>query len=145
MATDFNKLQFQFVGLKTVSFAIIEQAYKKTGETTLQTGIGLGLDVDDHSVLCNVKFEFNRKKEQPFLILEVQGQFEVEPVFFRKLLSEKKKEYVIPKALATHFAVLTIGSARGILHAKTEGTLYNQFLLPTIDVKQMIQEDFVLT
>jgi len=144
MTSDYNKLSFQFVGLNTVSFAIIDQAYKKTGETSLQSGLGFGVDVDDLTIVCNVKFEFSRKKDQPFLILEVQGQFEIEPRAFTDLISQNDGSSLVKANLATHFAVLTLGSARGILHAKTEGTLYNQFLLPTIDVKQMITEDILL-
>ena len=51
--------------------------------------------------------------------------------------------YLVAKGLAVHFAVLTIGSARGILHAKTEGTPFNEFLLPTIDVNNMLEEDVI--
>lgn len=57
---------------------------------------------------------------------------------------QKDGSYLVTQGLATHFAVLTVGSARGILHAKTEGTIYNQYLLPTIDIKEMIQEDIIL-
>tara|TARA_E500000318_G_C3566874_1_gene216067 strand:- start:918 stop:1352 length:435 start_codon:yes stop_codon:yes gene_type:complete len=140
----YNKLGFALVGLKTLSFAIVEQAHKKTGETSLMTQLGFGVDVDDHTLTCNAKFSFEKKKDQPFLILEIQGLFEINKKDFLTKITREDNTYLITQDLATHFAVLTVGSARGVLHAKTEGTIYNQYLLPTINVKNIIQEDVIL-
>ena len=139
----YNKLGFAFTGLRTISFAVIDKAYKKTGETNLMTGLGFGLDSDDHVVTCNTRFSFEKKKDQPFLILEVQALFEIEKDDFLNKVKQDDNTYLVAKDLAVHFAVLTIGSARGILHTKTEGTPYNEFLLPTIDVNKMLEEDVI--
>ncbi len=40
--------------------------------------------------------------------------------------------------------MLTFGTARGILFAKTEGTPYQQLLLPPTNVDAMIKEDYVI-
>jgi hypothetical protein len=39
--------------------------------------------------------------------------------------------------------MLTVGTARGVLHAKTENTKYNRYVLPTINVASMIKNDAV--
>lgn len=139
----YNKLGFALTGLKTESFAIIDTAYKKTGKTNLLTGLGFGLDVDDHVVTCNARFSFEKKEGQPFLLLELHSSFEIEKSDFLNNVKQNDNTYLITKGLAIHFAVLTIGSARGVLHAKTEGTPYNDYLLPTIDVTNMIQDDII--
>lgn len=139
----YNALGFAFTGLRTVSFAIIDKAYKKTGEANLMTELRFGLDVDDQTVTCNVHFSFEKKKDQPFLILEVQALFEIEKDDFLNKVKQDNNTYLVAKGLAVHFAVLTIGSARGVLHAKTEGTPFNEFLLPTIDVNNMLKENIV--
>lgn len=139
----YNKLGFAFTGIRTVSFAIIEAAYKKSGETNLLTGLAYGVDVDDFAITCNARFAFEKKKDQPFLILEIQTIFQIEENDFLTKIKQDDKTYLVTKNLAVHFAVLTIGSARGILHAKTEGTSFNEYLLPTIDVNDMLQEDII--
>lgn len=48
---------------------------------------------------------------------------------------------VIPKGFLRHLAMLTVGTSRGILHAKTEGTCFNKYVLPTINVTLIIKED----
>ena len=101
------------------------------------------MDFGDHVVTCNTRFSFEKKKDQPFLILEVQALFEIEKDDFLNKMKLDDNTYLVAKGLAVHFAVLTIGSARGILHAKTEGTPFNEFLLPTIDVNNMLEEDVI--
>ncbi len=48
---------------------------------------------------------------------------------------------IVPKGLLCHLAMLTVGTSRGILHAKTEGTCFNKYVLPTINVTEIIKED----
>jgi hypothetical protein len=139
----YNKLGFAFVKLRTLSFATIDTAYKKTGNVNLSSGLNFGLDMDKYMITCSAKFSFQNSKNQPFLILEVQGLFEIEKNDFKTKVQKEDGSYLISKGLATHFAVLTIGAARGVLHCKTEGTPYNQYLLPTIDVKQMVSDDLI--
>lgn len=141
--TTYNELGFALTGLRTVSFATIDAANKKTGKTILMTGLGFGLDIDDHVVTCNTRFSFEKKKDQPFLVLELQALFEIEKNDFLSKIKQDNNSYLIAKGLAIHFAVLTIGSARGVLHAKTEGTNYNEYLLPTIDVNSLIPKDVI--
>ena len=48
---------------------------------------------------------------------------------------------IVPKSVITHFCVLTVGTVRGILHSKTEGTNYNGFVVPTINVTELVTGD----
>ena len=137
----YNQLGFALVRLQTESFAIIESAYKKTGEVNLHSQLGFGLDAKESIVSCTVKFSFEKKANQPFLILETTALFKIETNDFKEKVIQEDGSFLIAKALAIHFAVLTVGSARGILHAKTENTVYNDYLLPTIDVNQLVQDD----
>jgi len=139
----YNQLGFLLTGLRTVSFAQIDTAYKKTGETNLLSSLGFGLDIDDHTITCKARFSFEKKKDQPFLILEVESFFKIEKNDFGNKVKQEDNTYFVSKELAMHFAVITVGAARGILHAKTEGTRYNEYLLPTINVKQMIPENVI--
>ncbi|MGO1584789.1 hypothetical protein [Mesonia sp.] len=137
----YNQLGFALSGLRTVSFAQIDAAYKKTGKTDLISSLGFGIDINDHTISCKARFSFEKKKDQPFLILEVESLFKIEKNDFKNKVKQEDNSYLVSKELAMHFAVITVGSSRGILHAKTEGTRYNEYLLPTIDVKQMIPEN----
>jgi hypothetical protein len=47
----------------------------------------------------------------------------------------------IPKGFLAHLAMISVGTARGILHCKTENTIFNNFVLPLVNVASMIPED----
>ena len=140
---NYNQLGFALTGLKTLSFATIESAYKKTGEVNLTSELGFGIDTDKNTISCTAKFSFEKKVNQPFLIIEVQSFFEIEKNDFKTKVKQEDNSYLVVKDLAIHFAVLTVGASRGALHAKTEGTVYNEYLLPTINVKEIVEDDIV--
>lgn len=103
-----------------------------------------GVDEKKHSIHCTTKFEFEHQKNQPFLILEIQALFEIDKNDFESKMKQQNASFLIPKEFAIHFAALKLGATRGILHTKTENSLYNQYLLPTINVVKMVPEDIVL-
>ena len=39
-----------------------------------------------------------------------------------------------------HLSAISIGTARGILHAKTENTAYNKYFLPTININELVSK-----
>jgi hypothetical protein len=50
----------------------------------------------------------------------------------------------IPKELLTHLAVIALGTARGVLHAKTEGTLFNHHIMPVLNLTEVFKDDLLL-
>ena len=50
-------------------------------------------------------------------------------------------QITFPKDFIAHMAMITVGTSRGVLHSKTEGTIFNKYILPTINVAKMIPED----
>jgi hypothetical protein len=44
-------------------------------------------------------------------------------------INEDQKSITFPKAFTDHLLVITTGTLRGALHAKTEDTIFNRFLL----------------
>lgn len=138
---EFNDLGFALVNIKTVQYAIIEEAFRKTGEVKISTDAGYGVSTENRQIVVNLKFRFF-KKETPFISLEVECYFEINKKGW-KLLEQEDGSIVLPKSLVSHLTVLTVGTTRGILHAKTEGTRYNEYILPTINVNEMMEGDVI--
>ena len=68
-------------------------------------------------------------------------EFEVSEKALGSFNKVKEEKYIIPRNFLLHLGVITIGTARGILHSKTEGTKFNKFILPSINLTTMINED----
>ena len=142
---DYNSLGFAFVGLKTTQFATNDKAYRTTGELDLRTNIGFALDEANRILIVEVQFDFFKKKDAPFLKIALQGHFEIDAKGWKQLSDNNDNSIIFPQKLITHFVVLPIGAARGALHAKTEGSIYNTYILPTVNVAEVINKDVIFT
>ena len=92
------------------------------------------------AIACEYRLELIRKKS-PVLVLSVACEFGIEDKYWESLKSKNKKSITFSKKFLQHLAVITVGSLRGVLHAKTEGTEFNNYLLPTINVTEYISEN----
>jgi hypothetical protein len=55
------------------------------------------------------------------------------------------KSLLLPKNFAQHISVITVGTARGVLHAKTEGDILNALILPSINVLDLVPDDVTIS
>ena len=50
---------------------------------------------------------------------------------------------IVPKGFLAHLAMITTGTSRGVLFAKTEATPFSKFIVPTLNVEEMIKKDAI--
>lgn len=101
------------------------------------------MDVENSIITVQIKFTYIFNN-YPFVILNCQCSFMFDDINLKSFANEDGCTYTFPRDLVTHLAVLTVGTARGILHCKTENTNYNKFILPPIDLTKIIKEDLKL-
>jgi len=132
---------FLLQDIQTVQFATFDESFTEDGKTELNTGLKFGIDEKEHliEVIASVKF---LQKKKPFLKLDIACRFTITDEAWNDFL--KDKQIIIPVAFIRHLSVITIGTTRGVLHAKTENTPFQQFLLPAINVQEMITEDLII-
>ncbi len=134
-----DSIQFSIVRVSTEQFAIVEEAFKEGEPINLGTNIRFAVDRSNRvvAVFCQFKFE---QKGIPFLKVEVSNHFLIAPGSWKAFLRDDVTT-VIPKGFLVHLGMITVGTARGVLHTKTEGTRFNEFILPTINVVDIVKED----
>jgi hypothetical protein len=134
---------FSLRKVSTEQFAIIEEGFEEKANIRLGTNIRSGADEKQKmvSVFTFFTFESNSK---PFLIIEAGCHFVLKDDAWGQMLNKDENCLNVPKGILQHLAMLTIGTARGILHAKTEGTCFNKFIIPAINVTEMITEDSII-
>ena len=136
-------VKFSLKQIRTQQFAIIEEAYHDKEKISLSSSINFGSDKENKVIGVFASFKFETKK-QPFLIIEVRVFFQIEDKDWRALFDAKSNTVHFPKGFITHLAMLTVGTARGVLHAKTEGTPFNHYILPPINLTKFIKGDISL-
>ena len=126
--------------IRVDQFAILTDSIPPE-DLSLGFTISFGVAPSIHEVCTTVRFDISHA-ESPLLILELSCFFEIREEDWNKFKQDNK--VIIPKGLLAHFGVHTIGTARGILHCKTEGTQLNAFILPPINVSERITEDIII-
>ncbi len=138
-----KNIKFNFSGLQTNQFAIIKEAYDEEAPIKIKYGVGVDAEKETKSLLFRFRCEFT-VNDNPFLIIAVTGEFKISPEDWKKSLNEDEEVLEIPKGFVLHMGVLTVGAARGILHAKVERTPFFNFVLPTLNLTEVIKEDPVI-
>lgn len=140
-----KNISFRLIGIETTQFAVMEDSYKDNCDISLVVGVPITASDENHQIDASLNIQF-KCEEVPFIILEVKLQFDIEPETFNSLYVTKKKKtsIVIPVGLTRHLATLAVGTARGILHEKLNKTKLHDFIIPTIDLTKILDEDIVL-
>lgn len=138
-----DQIGFSLQKVTTEQFAILEEFYKEGDDIQLGTNLKFGINDEKHLIVVILSVQFTQK-DKPFLKLDAACHFNINDSSWGEFLDSKKGEITFPKGFIGHLAMLTIGTTRGVLHAKTENTLFNKFLLPTINVNDIIKSDLVM-
>ena len=138
MEKENKNVRFAFIKINTDQFAIIDGIFKNQSNVEFKFGLQFGANRDTELLSVKVLIQY-AVEDKDFLIFEASCMFKIDSEDWKNLLTDN--EIVVPKGIMTHLAVLTIGTVRGIFHSKTEGTNYNGFIIPTINVTELILED----
>ena len=136
-----RSVRFSLAKISTDQFAILPLSYQVEVPVNLKTSLQFGANKESKIISVKAFFQFEQQA-LPFLLIEASCYFNIDPTDWKTLVQEQ--EIIVPKSMMTHFTLLSVGTVRGILHAKTEGTNFNGFLIPTINVTELITGDIRL-
>jgi hypothetical protein len=135
-----QSIGFSLKRISTEQFAILTESFQEGKPLELSVNLRFGADKETRMVGSYANFKFGLE-HQPFLLIEVGCHFEIELDAWEKMCSEDGQTMNFAKGFMAHLAMITVGTARGVLHAKTDNTPFNRFVLPTINVTDLVQED----
>lgn len=139
-----EQISFGLRKITTQQFAVIESAFDdKDNNIELGTGLRFGYNLDKKNIIVLFSINFSQNKN-PFLILEIGCYFEIVNDHWDNLYDSNLNVIKLPIALARHLVMLSVGTIRGVLHAKTENTVFNKFFLPTVNVNELVIEDVII-
>jgi hypothetical protein len=138
------QLLFSLVKIVTEQFAIILDSFNENKEAIVQYELNFATNKEVKQVYVRLSIRFTYPNGSPFIVLTVGCQFLVENDSWELMKKPDSEEIIIPKNMATHLAMLTIGTCRGVLHSKLSDSQFAQMLLPTIDVTALVPADILL-
>lgn len=135
-------VSFMLTNIKTLEFACFEDLVPKEDRfVKVNLNVGFLVQSWDNAKLACVPEVTLFNKKTPFVKIKVACEFAIKPDDWGKLQNKKNHSIILPKGFADHLLVLSVGTLRGVLHAKTEGTACGKYPLPTMDVSKIIEED----
>lgn len=134
-------IRFRMFRIQTEQFAIIEEFLPDNENLGFEIGLNFRYADLGKRIACAMTFELYYLQKK-VLILQVSCEFEIHEDDWDSLC--KGDSVTIPKNTLEFFAIHTIGTARGILHCKTEGTSLNGIIIPPINVAEIIDKDIVI-
>lgn len=138
-------VEFMLVKLNTDQFAVLRDMFRPDRPIVVGTQLSFGADEREKIVVVSASFRFESDESQaPFIILETKAYFHIKPESWDSLYDAEAKRLVLVKDFARHLSVIVIGTSRGILHNRTEGTDLNHVILPLINVEEILKEDVVI-
>lgn len=143
METRNEVVNFSIAKVTTEQYAVIEKSFQEKQTIHLSTDLRFAIDRNQRIVMVYTLFTFEQNNA-PFLLVEVSCQFLIASESWKKFLKDKVTTE-IPKDFMIHLGMITVGTARGVLHTKTEGSKFNDFVLPPIDVMKLVTKDAVFT
>ena len=139
-----NNIGFSLLRVTTEQFATIDENLNDNTSFGLEINLRFGVDKGQKLIASFSNFTFENKGKT-FLIIEAGCHFEIKQDAWNEMINDSEDSLAVPQGFMAHLAMLTIGTTRGILHAKTEGSEFNKFLIPTVNVMELIKEDVTLT
>jgi len=139
-----EQVNFGLRKISTMQFAIIDSSFnEKINDIEYETRLRYEFNIEKRIINVIVMVNFSQDKG-PFIILEIGCYFEIEKGDWKKIYDVAQNEIKIPLGAARHLVLLSIGTLRGVLHSKVENTPFNMFILPTINVNELVNEEVLL-
>lgn len=138
-------IRFRLTKIITEQFAVLKDMYRSEVPFNVRTELSFGARVEDNVVVVSTLFRFESDdKQTPFILLEMRLFFNIEAESWNKLYDPDKNTLALEKGFARHLNVIAVGTARGVLHSKTEDTDLNHIALPLINIEEVLQEDVII-
>jgi len=133
---------FTLNNITNEQFATFDEAHNEKGKIRLGTEISYGADNEKKLISVFTGFVFE-SDEKPFIKIEIGCHYEILNEAWSDMYNSEKNLLAVPKGFIRHLAVIAVGTTRGVLFAKTENTCYSKYLLPTINLTELIKDDVI--
>lgn len=129
-------IPYRIKQIKTKQFAYFPDNYINGKDVSINVGFGFNVQSDLKKIICVSRFSYNQD-DVLLMTTEIECSFEISQDGFEQLQQTR----TVPVAFLRYLATIATGTARGIIHAQTEGTVINSIVLPPINLTEVITTD----
>lgn len=122
--------------IDTTQFAIFPDKYVNGENVSVEMDMNFSTS-ETISPIKNVTSIRYKQNDNLLLVLEISCSFTIS----EEGLENIRKSGKIPVEFLRYMGTFSVGIARGVIHARTEGTVLNPVILPPANVNDSIKED----
>lgn len=136
-------IRYSIVSIDTDEFAMLEKYDdSKIGELKIYFNFN-GL-AEEKIIIIQVKCLFYQE-DNPFMVIAVSTSYQIHPEDWTSIYNSDTNKIHLPLGIALHMSSLSVGTTRGILHAKTENHSVNSVIIPPVNLNDIIKENIVIS
>lgn len=134
-----QSIPYRISHIETVQFALFPDNYVNGREVLVNTNCGYNVRSDLNQVRNVISVNFIQN-EKLLLVAQLACFYDIAPDGFESI----RKSGQIPVDFLRYMGSISIGAMRGVIHAKTAGTVLNPVVLPPVNVEEMIKNDLII-
>ncbi len=132
-------IPYRIFKIETNQFATFPDPFDNGSPVNVQTSFQFAASMDISNVRCQAHILY-KQGDCLLLVLDISTYFSIGD----EGIKEIRKQGKVPVDFLRYIATIAVGAARGIIHAKTEGTVLNAVVLPPINLVEIIHDDLVV-
>ena len=137
-----ENLRFYLIKITTDEFATIGPTLFLGSDWQMK--IELKFDfAEGRVIIVQAKCTFEQQGK-PWLVVAASCYFQIVEEDWVRIYSEENKKISLKRPHAAHLASFSVGTVRGITHAKTEKMAINSIIVPPISLPEIIKEDLLV-
>ena len=139
--SEVKQISFTLGNIRTEQFAMFEDvisSHKGTLEINNTGNVSVGGDPANRIIAISVQSDF-KIEEKTAMTIKVVTTFIIEPSSWKML--KKSNIVTLPKDFVIHLESIALSITRGVLAAKTEGTYFSSYMIPLVDMTDLVKDD----
>lgn len=132
-------IPYKIARLETKQFAVFPDLFNNAEVVGVKSSYEFSISTDLAFIRCRSFFHYVQG-DNVLMILEMGAIFDIAP----EGVAEIRANGSVPVDFLRYMGTIVVGAARGIIHAKTEGTVLNSVVLPPINLVEIIKNDLVV-
>lgn len=135
------EIPFRIFKIENDPIELHADVYEKSKDVEFGFEVSFNGNLKDGIIGCRTRYEY-KQGECVLSCLTVYCYFMISKSYLESQKNEGK--VIIDKEFLRYVSTISVGTARGILHAKTQGTVLNPMVIPPINLMEMDILDFTL-
>ena len=134
-------ISYRLIKIEIKQFALFPEAFNSEEKITVDAELDFAPTADRMDIRSIMTLRY-KQQERLLVVLELACFFNISPESWDAM--KKDGHWIVPVDFLRYMGTIIVGAARGVLHAKTESTVLNAYILPPINVMELVDEDFII-